>query len=58
MLNYKPIGMMSGIQTSSGDIYIAIDTLSTLNLGLVVGKSTDAGVSWTTLNGVNSRAKC
>lgn len=58
VLNYKPIGMMSGIQTSNGDIYIAInDTLSTLNLGLVVRKSTDAGVSWTTLNGVNSRAK-
>jgi len=58
VLNYKPIGMMSGIQTSNGDIYIAInDTLSTTNLGLVVRKSTDAGVTWTTLSGVNSRTK-
>ncbi|MBK7866883.1 MAG: hypothetical protein IPJ75_07780 [Ignavibacteriales bacterium] len=41
VLDYKPIGMMSGLQTSNGDIYIAInDTLSTANLGLVIRKST------------------
>ncbi|MBK7266789.1 MAG: T9SS type A sorting domain-containing protein [Ignavibacteriales bacterium] len=58
VLDYKPIGPMSGIQTSNGDIYIAInDTLSTANLGLVIRKSTDAGLSWTTLSGVNNRTK-
>ncbi len=57
VLNYKPVGMMSGVQTSNGDIYIAInDTLSTLNLGLVVRKSTDGGVTWSTLAGVSNRA--
>lgn len=58
VLDYEPIGMMAGIQTSNGDIYIAInDTLSTLNLGLIIRKSTDAGMSWTTLSGINNRSK-
>lgn len=58
VLDYKPIGMMSGISTSNGDIYIAInDTLSTVNLGLVIRKSTDGGTTWTTLSGVNNRTK-
>ncbi len=58
VLDYKPIGMMSGISTSNGDIYIAInDTLSTVNLGLVIRKSTDGGISWSTLSGINNRTK-
>ncbi len=56
VLNYKPAGMMSGVQTSNGDIYIAInDTLSTANLGLVVRKSTDGGITWSTISGVTNR---
>jgi len=56
VLNYAPAGMMSGVQTSNGDIYMAInDTLSTINLGLVVRKSTNGGVTWTTFTGIENR---
>lgn len=57
VLDYKPIGMMKVFKLQM-EIYIAInDTLSTANLGLVIRKSTDAGLSWTTLTGVNNRTK-
>ncbi|MBE2279604.1 MAG: T9SS type A sorting domain-containing protein [Ignavibacteriaceae bacterium] len=58
VLDNEPIGMMAGIQTTNGDLYIAInDTLSTANLGLIVRKSTDGGITWSTLTGVNNRTK-
>ena len=57
VLNYAPAGMMSGVQTSNGDIYIAInDTLSTVNLGLVIRKSTNGGITWSTLTGIVNRS--
>jgi len=56
ILNNEPIGPMYGIQASDGAIYVAInDTLSTTNLGLVIKKSIDGGVNWTTEGGITYR---
>lgn len=56
ILNNEPIGPMYGIQTSDGAIYVAInDTLSTANLGLVIKKSVDGGINWTTEGGITYR---
>ncbi|MCA0389710.1 MAG: T9SS type A sorting domain-containing protein [Bacteroidetes bacterium] len=53
-----PLSNMSGVQTSNGDIYIAInDTNSTANLGLIIAKSTSGGISWATITGVTNRTK-
>ena len=47
VLDFEPIGQLSGIQSSSGTIYVAVnDTLSTSNLGLIILSSTDNGDSW------------
>ncbi|MBK7629159.1 MAG: hypothetical protein IPJ23_00120 [Ignavibacteriales bacterium] len=47
VLDFEPIGQLSGIQSSSGTIYVAVnDTLSTANLGLVILASTNNGDSW------------
>ncbi len=58
VLNNEPAGVMHGIQQSNGDIFIAInDTLSTTNLGLIIRKSTNAGLSWETIGGITNRGK-
>lgn len=58
LLPTEPAGGFYGIQVSNGDIYFAIyDTLSTLNLGLVIRKSTDQGLTWNTLFGINYRGR-
>lgn len=47
ILNNEPIGNMSGVQNNNGTIYVAVnDTLSTVNLGVVIFTSTDGGNSW------------
>lgn len=47
LLDFEPIGQLSGVQSSSGVIYVAVnDTLSTSNLGLIILTSTDNGDSW------------
>lgn len=47
LLNYEPIGSMTGVQNNNGTIYVAVnDTLSTVNLGLVIFTSADDGNSW------------
>lgn len=47
ILNNEPIGNMSGVQNNNGTIYVAVnDTLSTVNLGLVIFSSTDDGNTW------------
>lgn len=47
ILNNEPIGNMSGVQNNNGTIYVAVnDTLSTVNLGIVIFTSTDDGNSW------------
>jgi len=46
LLPNEPAGGMSGIQVSNGDIYVAFyDTLSTVNLGLLIRKSTNQGLT-------------
>ncbi len=58
ILNNEPLGMFSGIQKSDGTIFIAVnDTLATTNLGLVIIKSTDGGVTWSQLSGITYRGK-
>ena len=58
VLNNEPAGSLSGIQKADGDIYIAVaDTISTTNLGLIIRKSTNNGLTWSTIGGVNSRGK-
>ncbi|MFH0736760.1 MAG: T9SS type A sorting domain-containing protein [bacterium] len=58
VLNNEPAGSLCGIQKANGDIYIALaDTISTTNLGLIIRKSTNNGLSWSTIGGVNSRGK-
>jgi hypothetical protein len=47
VLNNEPIGMFSGVQTSNGTIYVAVnDTLATSNLGLIIVTSANNGESW------------
>lgn len=58
LLPNEPIGGMYGIQVSNGDIYVAInDTLSTVNVGLIMRKSTNQGITWTTTVGITYRGK-
>jgi hypothetical protein len=48
VLNNEPAGKFSGVQKSDGKIYVAVnDTISTLNLGIVVFVSSNNGSSWT-----------
>ena len=48
----EPTGNMSGLVRQNGDYYLAVaDTLSTANLGLVVFRSTNQGLSWNLLAG-------
>jgi hypothetical protein len=47
ILRSEPIGNLTGIQKSTGKIFVAVnDTASTANLGLLVFTSTDLGQSW------------
>ncbi len=57
VLNNEPIGEFSGVQKSDGTLYVAVnDTLTTLNLGLVIFTSTDDGDTWTLFpQGINFR---
>lgn len=57
--SFRPIGPISGIRASNGDLYIAVnDTLSTNNAGGVLYKSTNNGVTWTLiLTGTPQREK-
>jgi len=58
ILNNEPIGNMYGIQLSNGDIVLAVnDTLSTTNLGLVILKSTNTGLTWNAIGGITYRGK-
>lgn len=59
LLANEPIGPMSGVQNNNGTIYVAVnDTLSTVNLGLVVYSSTDDGNTWSLLpQGINVRER-
>lgn len=58
ILNTEPIGGMHGVQKANGELFIAInDTLSTANLGLLIQKSTDGGMTWSNVNGINYRGK-
>ena len=51
LLDFEPIGQISGVQRSNGVIYVAVnDTLSTTNLGLIILTSTNNGDSWSTLS--------
>ncbi|MCU0373319.1 MAG: T9SS type A sorting domain-containing protein [Ignavibacteria bacterium] len=48
----EPTGNMSGLVRQNGDYYLAVaDTLSTTNVGLVVFRSTNQGLSWNLLAG-------
>lgn len=48
----EPAGIMAGLQRGNGNYYVAInDTTSTTNLGIVVFRSTNFGLSWTMLGG-------
>jgi hypothetical protein len=57
LLNNEPIGGFSGVQKSNGTLYVAVnDTLSTVNLGLVIFTSTDGGDTWSLFGqGINYR---
>ncbi|MCU0406972.1 MAG: T9SS type A sorting domain-containing protein [Ignavibacteriaceae bacterium] len=57
IINNEPIGGFSGVQKSNGTLYVAInDTLSTVNLGLVILTSTDGGDTWSLFGqGINYR---
>lgn len=57
IIGNEPIGQFSGIQKSSGTIFVAVnDTISTTNLGLVIFSSTDDGDTWTLFGqGINYR---
>jgi hypothetical protein len=57
IINNEPIGGFSGVQKSDGTLYVAVnDTLSTVNLGLVIFTSTDGGDNWTLFGqGINYR---
>lgn len=57
IIGNEPLGKFSGVQMSDGTIYVAVnDTLSTVNLGLVIFESTDDGATWTLFGaGINYR---
>jgi hypothetical protein len=57
IINNEPIGGFSGVQKSNGTLYVAVnDTLSTVNLGLVIFTSTDGGDTWSLFGqGINYR---
>jgi hypothetical protein len=57
IIGNEPLGSFSGVQKSDGTIYVAVnDTISTVNLGLVIFQSTDDGSTWTLFpSGINYR---
>ena len=57
IIGNEPLGSFSGVQKSDGTIYVAVnDTISTVNLGLVIFQSTDDGTTWTLFpSGINYR---
>jgi len=57
IINNEPIGGFSGVQKSNGTLYVAVnDTLSTVNLGLVIFTSTNGGDTWSLFGqGINYR---
>lgn len=59
MSAFEPIGPISSIKASDGTIYAAInDTLSTSNLGVIILKSSNNGVTWTSYSwGLSIRSK-